>query len=83
MLLQIALPKEKRRNATQLYHPMLLSEVQKLYPYVDWRDYINALLPANLKIENDEMINISILKYMEDLGKLLSVRKHISLLLLT
>lgn len=55
MCLQISLPNEKRRNATALYNPMPLREVQKKYNYLPWVEYINALLPEGLKINENEV----------------------------
>lgn len=68
---QISLPNEKRRNATALYNPMSLKEVQKKYNYIQWVDYINALLPDGLKIDENEMIVVSVPSFFEALGPLL------------
>lgn len=50
---------------------MKISEVQKKYPYVDWLNYINALLPDTLNITEDEIIVVTVPKFFEDLGPLL------------
>lgn len=68
---QISLPNEKRRNATALYNPYKLSEVQEMYPYIPWVEYINALLPANLKIDENEVIIVSVPTFFTKLGELL------------
>lgn len=48
-----------------------IKEVQEAYPYVQWLDYINALLPEKLMVDENEVINLSVPSFMEDLGKLL------------
>ncbi|XP_037040793.1 neprilysin-2 isoform X2 [Bradysia coprophila] len=70
-LANISLPNEKRRNATALYNPMPLHEVQKKYNYLPWVEYINALLPPGLSVNENEIIVVSVPQYFEDLGKLL------------
>lgn len=34
--MQISLPNEERRNATALYNPMTIKELQEKYPYNNW-----------------------------------------------
>jgi len=46
--------------------------LQAAYPYVQWVDYMNALLPEGLSVAEDEMINLSVPSFFEDLGKLLA-----------
>lgn len=70
-LANISLPNEKRRNATALYNPMLLKDVQLKYPYIPWVEYINALLPEGLNVTENETIVVSVPSFFEDLGKLL------------
>lgn len=36
IVLQISLPNEKRRNASALYNPFTIKELQKKYPYNNW-----------------------------------------------
>lgn len=69
--IQISLPNEKRRNASALYNPYTLREVQKMYPYIEWVEYINVLLPSTLSIDENEVIVISVPSFFENLGKLL------------
>lgn len=66
------MPNEKRRNATALYNPHTLREVQRMYPYVQWVDYINALLPSALSVDENEVIVVSVPSYFESLGQLLA-----------
>lgn len=50
---------------------MTIKDVQKNYPFVDWVDYINTLLPDGLNIDENEVIIISVPTFLSDLGKLL------------
>ncbi|XP_065355214.1 neprilysin-2 isoform X2 [Calliphora vicina] len=70
-LANISWPNEKRRNSNDLYNLRTIKQLQEAYPYVQWLDYINALLPEGLKVDENEMINLSVPSFFEDLEKLL------------
>lgn len=42
-----------------------------MYPYIPWVEYINALLPNGLRVDENEVINIRVPTFFEKLGKLL------------
>lgn len=42
-----------------------------MYPYIRWVEYINALLPKQLVVNEDEIIVVSVPSYFESLGQLL------------
>jgi neprilysin len=69
---QISLPNEKRRNATQLYNPKTIEELQKENPSVPWREYFSKILPPTVPIASDEVIIVNVPSYLGDLEKLLS-----------
>lgn len=71
-LANISWPNEKRRNSSALYNLRTVGQLSKDYPYVSWKEYINALLPAGLQIDDDEPINVSVPSFFEDLGPLLA-----------
>ncbi|XP_070073258.1 neprilysin-2 isoform X2 [Drosophila takahashii] len=71
-LANISWPNEKRRNSSELYNLRTPAQLQAAYPYVQWVDYMNALLPEGLSVAEDEMINLSVPSFFEDLGKLLA-----------
>ncbi|XP_032576202.1 neprilysin-2 isoform X1 [Drosophila sechellia] len=71
-LANISWPNEKRRNSSELYNLRTPAQLQAAYPYVQWVDYMNALLPEGLNVAEDEMINLSVPSFFEDLGKLLA-----------
>ncbi|XP_070505219.1 neprilysin-2-like [Chironomus tepperi] len=70
-LAEICLPKEKRRNVTALYNAMTIKAVQARYPYNNWLDYFNAILPNVSQVTDDEIINVSVLSFFDALGPLL------------
>lgn len=65
------MPQEERRNASLLYNPTKLSDVQKEYPYVNWVDYINALLPDSVSVNESEIITVSVPSFFAKLADLL------------
>lgn len=62
--LQISLPSEKRRNATALYNPMTISELQRKFPSIPWVEYINTLLAPDTVVTNEEIVVVSVPSYI-------------------
>lgn len=54
-----------------MYNLRSIKQLQKSYPYIQWLDYINALLPKSVKVGEDEMVILSVPSFFEKLGKLL------------
>lgn len=48
--------REERRDDTALYNPYTIAQLQALYPYLNWLDYINAFLPAGTAVTASEMV---------------------------
>ncbi|KAI5630566.1 VLP3p-2, transcript variant X2 [Venturia canescens] len=71
-LANISLPNEKRRNATQLYNPMTLTELTKNYPSIPWKEYFSRLLPPSITIEEDEIAIVDVPSYISNFEKLIS-----------
>lgn len=55
-----------------MYNLRSIKQLQDTYPYVQWLDYINALLPEELVVDETEIINLSVPSFFDDLGKLLA-----------
>lgn len=72
LLLQISLPSEQRRNATALYNPMSIEQLQRKYPSIPWLEYINNLLAPYVQINSREVIIVSVPKYLSDFEALIS-----------
>jgi len=62
---------EKRRNVTAMYNLFTIKEVQQKYPYISWVEYINALLPTNVNIDENEVVSISVPSFFDNFGNLL------------
>lgn len=69
---QISLPREERRNASALYNPYTIKQLQDSYPYLNWLDYINAFLPTGLQVTETEIAINSVPLYFEQLGDVLN-----------
>lgn len=65
------MPMEQRRNSSELYNPMTLSETQAKYPNIDWVNYINSLLPPNMSITQNETVIFNSLPFFKYFGPLL------------
>ncbi|XP_045542231.1 neprilysin-2 isoform X1 [Papilio machaon] len=70
-LANISLPLEKRRNATALYNPMTVTQLQKRFPKVDWMKYINRLLAPHVSIDMDEVVIVNVPSYITSLEQFL------------
>lgn len=66
------MPSEKRRNATALYNPMTIDELQRKFPSIPWAEYMNTLLAPDTQINHDEVVVVSVPKYLTDFEALIS-----------
>lgn len=48
-----------------------MSELEAKYPYIRWVDYLNALMPNDMKITPDEVVIVSTPVYLERLNEIL------------
>ncbi|XP_031344609.1 neprilysin-2-like isoform X1 [Photinus pyralis] len=72
-LANISLPSEKRRNASLLYNPMSVADLQLKFHSIPWLEYLNSVLDLpEIKIKNTDMVIISVPSYITELEKLLS-----------
>ena len=55
-LANFTLPLNQKRNASAVYNPMPLSEVQKLFPQVPLIQYIKAIL--GVEVTEEEVVNV-------------------------
>ncbi|XP_067648018.1 neprilysin-2 isoform X5 [Eurosta solidaginis] len=70
-LANISWPAEKRRNTNDLYNLRTIKQLQETYPYVQWLEYTNALLPSKIQVTEDEPVNLSVPSFFDALGPLL------------
>lgn len=58
ILPQVSLSREERRDATKLYNPMSIAQIQANHSYIQWLPYLNSLMPASAQFTaNDIIIN--------------------------
>ncbi|XP_027847675.2 neprilysin-2-like isoform X2 [Aphis gossypii] len=69
-LAKILLSAEERRDATKLYNPMKITDLQEKFPSIPWKEYLNKLLNP-LTIRYDDIIIVNSPKYLSDLEVLL------------
>ena len=66
-LANASLPREMRRNATALYHPMTLNELAQEIPIVDWTEYVNKILtPELLQVQETFVFHSNIIFVKKD-----------------
>ncbi|XP_037044931.1 neprilysin-2-like [Bradysia coprophila] len=71
-LAKISFSSAELRNVSAYYHPYAIKDLQELYPYLDWLDFINAFMPTDQKVNENEIVINSVPKFFEQLGKLLN-----------
>lgn len=66
----MSLPREMARaHPLNFYHPMNISDLQNRFPSVKWLTYLKALVPEDIEITEDQVLNVHM---PEQLGALLS-----------
>ena len=53
------------------FSSLYIKELQDDYPYVQWLDYIKAILPKDVKVDKNEIIILNEPEFFDQLGKLL------------
>uniref|UniRef100_A0A1B6DD22 Peptidase M13 N-terminal domain-containing protein n=1 Tax=Clastoptera arizonana TaxID=38151 RepID=A0A1B6DD22_9HEMI len=71
-LANISLPLEERRDATKLYNPMTIPELQEKYPLVPWKEYFTRILPPEVKVQSDEVAINNVPSYITNVSAILS-----------
>lgn len=54
-----------------LYNPLTIRQLQSTYPYLNWLDYINGLLPGGVHVDEDEVLIVDVPNYFAQLGPIL------------
>lgn len=68
---QIATSEGERRNLSALYNPFTIRQLQATYPYLNWLNCINGLLPEGVQLDEDEMVIVDVPNYFLQLGSIL------------
>lgn len=70
-LARISVPREQRRNVTRLYNKMLIRDLYKLAPNIDWQRYLTSLLKDDdIDVDHDEVI-VKVPSFLSSIDKLL------------
>lgn len=67
---------EQRRNSTELYNPMTLSETQIKFPYLNWTEYLTEIFPANISITENETVIFNSLPFFNNFATLLEATSN-------
>lgn len=59
-------------NFSAIYNLMTVREIQEKYPYIQWLDYLNALLPSPLSVDENEIVIVMTPDFFAKLGTLLN-----------
>ncbi|QQP37726.1 Uncharacterized protein FKW44_018103, partial [Caligus rogercresseyi] len=67
-----SLPKEERRNASKLYNPMRLRDMDDLLPGVNFTNYVNKILTKDIiQVDEDERVIVGTPIYLRRLADIL------------
>lgn len=72
-LAKAMMPRIERRNLTIILNRLTVEELQSEFPFINWLEFINNLMPDNVKITKDEIVSITSKDYLKKLGELLKV----------
>lgn len=62
---------EARRNASLLYNPMTIAQMQITYPTIPWLKTFNIMLAPVLTVDEDEVVIVQNPQYLEKLDGVL------------
>lgn len=65
------MPEGERRNLSALYNPFTIDQLQVKFPYLNWLEYIDGLLPPGVDINGSELLIVEVPEYFEKLGPIL------------
>jgi len=64
-LANMTVPSEQKRNKTHLYNPMTISDMNKMYPLINWVDLTNTLINNKYLIVNETtVVNVKSPSYL-------------------
>ncbi|CAG0890073.1 unnamed protein product [Darwinula stevensoni] len=65
LLANYLLPNEERRNSTNLYNKMTITELRLRWPSIPWHDYVNEMLAPFHNVTPEEPVNIVAPAYID------------------
>ncbi|XP_068141142.1 neprilysin-3 isoform X1 [Drosophila tropicalis] len=71
-LANITIPLEDRRNEEAMYHPMTLTQLYKLAPFINWTDHFdNALQMVNRRVTDHEVVVVYAPEFLKNLSDII------------
>lgn len=70
-LAKIMIPEEEKRMKS-IRKQFKLSELESEYSWLNWTSYINSILPDDMEVDENEIINVNVPEYFAQLGDLLA-----------
>lgn len=65
----ITIPLEERRNEEAMYHPMKLSELDALAPFINWTEHLDyAMQLVNRKVTQKEVVVVYAPEFLKKLS---------------
>ncbi|XP_054266542.1 neprilysin-2-like [Macrosteles quadrilineatus] len=71
-LAKLTVPREERRDFDRMYNPYTLPDLTKEIPWVDWKKLLKSILPEDVQLRENEMINVAEVNFLKELEQLLS-----------
>ncbi|KAK0181107.1 hypothetical protein PV327_003418 [Microctonus hyperodae] len=62
---------EESESDELIYNPMTIKNMTKVWPSIQWLDYFQKIVPADIKIDENEIINVVHPKYLTEFEKLI------------
>lgn len=67
----ITVPQEDRRDDEKMYNKKTIADLQKIAPFIEWKDYVNHLLNVtNVRVTSSEQVLIYEQQYFEQMSRL-------------
>ncbi|XP_054267069.1 neprilysin-2-like [Macrosteles quadrilineatus] len=73
-LAKLTVPNEERRDFDRMYNIYTLPDLTKEIPWVDWKKLLKSIMPEDVPLRENEMMNVKEVNFLKELEKLLS--KH-------
>ncbi|XP_014666008.1 PREDICTED: neprilysin-11-like [Priapulus caudatus] len=75
-LAKVYVHQNDRRNQTKVYNPRTVQNISDTYTAVDWKRYIDILMPPNVTISANETVILRVPSYMEGVEMILASGNH-------
>lgn len=71
-LAEISKSREERRDAMVDYNKLTVAELQSRFPYNNWLEYLNSILPEKVQLKSEDSVVTFNIDFLEKIGNLLS-----------